>query len=106
MFGKNPPLTPLQLRKQLLVAESDLNRAQLERECLALRLEAHACAHRLRTVGWVVSAGAALAGLLAAWRRPAATPAAAAKTSWWHTLLQGAGLVSTLWAARRPPSAE
>lgn len=105
MFGKNPPLTPLQLRKQLLLAESDLNRAQLERECLALRLEVHACAHRLRTVGWVVSTGAALAALVAAWRRPVATPASG-KTSWWRTLLNGAGLFSSFWAAGRSSKVE
>jgi len=29
MFGKNPHMTPLELRKQLLIAESELNRVQL-----------------------------------------------------------------------------
>ena len=29
MFGKNPRMNPLESRKQLLIAESELNRAQL-----------------------------------------------------------------------------
>ena len=32
MFGKKPRLNPLESRKQLLIAESELNRAQLVQE--------------------------------------------------------------------------
>jgi hypothetical protein len=100
MFGKNSQLIRLQLRKQLLLAESELNRAQFEQERLAVRSELHALTRRIRTVGWVASAAAALLVLLKSWRRPAAPPAAA-KPSWFQTLLKGAGLVATFWSAAR-----
>ena len=32
MFGKNPRVNPLNTRKRLLIAESELNRAQLTQE--------------------------------------------------------------------------
>jgi hypothetical protein len=105
MSGKNPQLTPLQLRKQLLLAESELNRAQLESECLALRLEVQGFARRIRTVGCVVSVTTALVALLAAARRPAAAPVAQ-KSSWLQTLLQGAGLLATLWTTGHSRKAE
>ena len=36
MFGKKPRLNPLESRKQLLIAESELNRAQLVQEWQAM----------------------------------------------------------------------
>ena len=101
MFGKNPQLTPLQLRKQLLLAESELHRAQVEADCLALRREVQAFTHRVRTVGCVVSTATTLLALLAAWRRPAAVPVAQ-KTSWLPALLKGAGLFAAFWSSGRP----
>jgi len=32
MFGKEPALSPLELRKRLLIAESEINRIQLQQE--------------------------------------------------------------------------
>ena len=101
MFGKNPQLRPLQLRKELLVAESELNRAQLEEDCVTLKLEVQAFTHRIRTVGSVAAITTTLVALFAAWRRPAAAPVAK-KTSWLQTLLAGAGLLSTFWTAGHP----
>jgi len=107
MFGKNPQLTRLQLRKQLLLAESDLNRAQFEQDWLAMQTEVHALTRRVRTTGYVVSATTALVALLAAWRRPAAGPAPVAeKPAWWQSLLKGAGMLSTFWIAARPARKE
>lgn len=105
MLGKNPKLRPLQLRKQLLLAESELNRAQLEQDCLAIRLEVQAVTHRIRTVGCVVSIATALLALLAALRRPAAAPTVK-KPSWLQSLLKGAGLFATFWPASHTRAAE
>ena len=104
MFGKNPQLSPLQLRKQLLLAESELSRAQLEQDCLAIQVEVRIYTRHLRTVGGVAAITTALVALFAAWRRPAAAAAAPAakKTSWLQTLLAGAGLLSTFWTAGSP----
>ena len=41
MFGKNSRMTPLELRKQLLIAESELNRAQLAEDMSALYADVH-----------------------------------------------------------------
>jgi len=105
MFGKNPQMRPLQLRKQLLLAESELNRAQLEQDCLALQVEVQAYTHRMRTVGRVVTITTTLLALLAAWRRPAAAPVVQ-KPSWLQTFLKGAGLLATFWTAGQPPKSE
>ena len=103
MFGKIPQLSPLQLRKQLLLAESELSRAQLEQDCLAIQVEVRIYTRHLRTVGGVAAITTAAVALFAAWRRPAAAAAPAAKkTSWLQTLLAGAGLLSTFWTAGSP----
>jgi hypothetical protein len=102
MFGKNPQLSPLQLRKQLLLAESELSRAQLEQDCLAIRVEVRMYTRHLRTVGGAAAITTALVALFAAWRRPATAAPAAKKTSWLQTLLAGAGLLSTFWKAGPP----
>jgi hypothetical protein len=100
MFGKNPRLNPLQSRKQLLLAESELNRAQMAGDLAALKEHVRALTDRAKTLRSIVSSAAALAAGLAAFRR--GKPAeAAAKPSWLQTILKGADLVSTLWAAFR-----
>ena len=49
----------------------------------------------------MASSAAVLVTGLAAFRR--GKSAAAAKPSWLQTMLKGAGLISTLWLAFRPP---
>jgi hypothetical protein len=59
MFGRKPKLTPLQARKQLLLVESEINRAQLAADWSALRDEAHACLVKGKSsISTVVSATA------------------------------------------------
>ena len=70
MPGKNPCLNPLASRKQLLIAESELNRAQLVQEWRAISGEVHALAIRARTISSIVSVGASLVAGLAAASRP------------------------------------
>lgn len=43
MSGRKPKLTPLEARKQLLVIESEINRAQMAEDWHALRAEVHNC---------------------------------------------------------------
>jgi hypothetical protein len=93
-------MTALESRKQLLLAESELNRALLEQEWAALAGEAAQFARQAATLASVVSTVVTLAGGLAAARPPAAQPAAA-KTSWWRTLLKAALLAGSLWAELR-----
>ena len=103
MSGKIPRLNPLQLRKALLVAESELNRAQLAGELAALRAGARTVTDRCKSFGAIASSAVALVTGLVALRRGHLAERAA-KPSWLQTVLKGVGLVSTLWSAFRPPS--
>ena len=101
MSGKNPRLNPLASRKQLLIAESELNRAQLVEDWQTMADDVHALADRARTIRSLASAAASLVAGLAACRRKASAPADA-KPSWLQTLLQGAQLAASLWSEFRP----
>lgn len=100
MFGKNPRLNRLRSRKQLLIAESELNRAQLVGDLAALTEGVHSLTDRARSFGSIASSAAVLVVGLAAFRRARSAPAAT-KPSWPQTILKGAGMVSTLWRAFR-----
>ena len=93
-------MKPLESRKQLLVAESERNRAQLVQEWQTMADEVHSLTRQARTITSIASAVASLVAGLASCRRKASTPAAE-KPSWWQTLLKGAGVVSTFWSEFR-----
>ena len=100
MFGKKPRLNPLESRKQLLIAESELNRAQMVGDMAALTAGVRTLTDRAKSFGSIASSAAVLVAGLAAFRR--GKPAGAdAKPSWPRTLLKGAGLISTFWLAFR-----
>lgn len=100
MFGKTPHVSPLALRKQLLIAESELNRAQLSEEWQTITHGVRDLAHRAITVGaWAASAALLVAGLTA-WRSGPPAPGTA-KSSWFHKILNGTRLATTVWLAFR-----
>lgn len=101
MSGKSPRLNPLQLRKQLLLAESELNRVQLAGDLAALKAGFRTIRERAKPFESIASSAAALVTGLAACRN-AKTANAGAKCSWLQIILKGAGLISTLWLAFRP----
>jgi hypothetical protein len=96
-------MKPLESRKQLLIAESELNRAQLVQDWQTMAGEARSLAHQARTISSLASAAASLVGSLLSLRRRISAPAAE-KPPWWQTILKGAGLVATLWQSFRPPA--
>ena len=100
MFGKSPRLNSLGSRKRLLIAESELNRAQLVDDVTALTAGVRMLSTRARSFGSIVSSAAVLLAGLAAFRRGQPGDASP-KRSWWQTLIKGTGLVSTLWLAIR-----
>jgi len=102
MFGKTSRLNPLASRKKLLIAESELNRAQLVQEWQTLADEAHALADQARSVRLMASAAASLVAGLASLRHKKFAPVPE-KTSWLRTLLKCAGHISNIWSAVRPP---
>ena len=100
MFGKKSRVSPLELRKQLLIAESELNRAHLAQEWGAMAVGVRMLTDRARSFGSIASAAALLVAGLAAFRRGKCGDADV-KPSWLQTILKGAGLISTLWLAFR-----
>lgn len=100
MFGKNPRLNPLASRKQLLLAESELNRAQLAQEWRTLAGEVHALTNQARTVTALASAAASLVSGLVSWRQKKSAPSAE-KPSWLQTALNGLGWFSKISRAFR-----
>ena len=97
-------MNPLELRKRILIAESELNRAHLVQDWQTMAGEVHALAEEARTIRSVASAAGSLVAGLAALRRKKSAPAE--KPAWWQTLLKGAGQISTLWSAFRAPGRE
>lgn len=101
MFAKNTRLNPLESRKQLLLAESELNRLRMIEDMAAIKAEVRILGDRAKSLGSIASSAAVLVSGLSAFRR--GKPAGAdAKPSWLRTLVKGAGLVSNLWLAFRP----
>jgi hypothetical protein len=93
-------MNPLASRKQLLVAESNLNRARLAEEWRMMAGEIHALAGKARTVGRLAST-ATLVASLSCFRRNKAV-SATGNPSWFQTILKGAGLVRLLWSLFQP----
>ena len=100
MFGKESHVSPLEVRKQLLIAESELNRAQLSEEWQTMAHGVRDLAHWAKTIAaWAPSAALLVAGLAAFRRRK---PAPAPKnSSWFQRILNGVRLASTIWFAFR-----
>jgi hypothetical protein len=101
-------MNPLESRKQLLITESELNRAQLIQELQMMADEVHSFTNQARTIGSFASAAATLIAGLASFGRNQEPAPAAEKPSWLKTVVKGAGLVSSIWSAfrsqRRDPS--
>jgi hypothetical protein len=103
MFGKATHLSPLLSRKRLLIAESELNRAQLSEEWQTIAHGVRDVAHRAKTIaGWASSAAMLVAGVAALRRGP--TAPGNAKSSWFQKILAGARVASTIWFAFRSRS--
>jgi predicted ATPase len=81
MFGKESPLSPLELRKQLLIAESELNRAQLSEEWRTMAHGVRDLAHQAKTMAAWASVAAFLVAGWTVWRRGRLAPGVA-KSSW------------------------
>jgi len=94
-------MNPLASRKKLLIAESELNRAQLVQELEIMADQVHSLADQARRIGSFASAAATLVAGFASFRRKKSAPADE-KPSWLKTVIKGAGLVSTIWSAFRP----
>ena len=102
MFGRPPALTALQSRKQLLLAESELNRAQLVQDWQAVEDDIHALTIRARSITSFATAAVSLVAGLVSFRRKNATPVDE-KPSWLKKILNGAQFAAALWSEFRSP---
>ena len=92
-------MKPLETRKRLLIAESELNRAQLVQELDAMTVSVRTLTHRVKSYGSIASGAVLLVTALAALRRGKVHTHL--KSSWLQMIRKGAGLVFTLWPAFR-----
>ncbi len=100
MSRKMPRVNPLQLRKELLVAESELNRAQMIEEWQAMTVGVRTLTARVKSVGSLASAAALLVAGVSAFRRERAS-ARDAKSSWLQMAVRGAEVAGSIWLAFR-----
>lgn len=101
MSGTKSQLMPLQVRKQLLLAESEVNRVSLMHEWQSLRSETQALAHQAQSVCATISSVASMgiAGFSAF--RDLQARRRNGKASWLSTLFNGVRLGTSLWASLR-----
>lgn len=100
MSGKEPHLNALKLRKRMLIAESELNRAQLLQEWESMTAPVRGFAERAKSFGSMASSAASLATGLFTFRRGPPAPATA-KPSWIDTVLKGVRLAASIGLAFR-----
>lgn len=89
------------MRKQLLIAESEINRAHLIQELQRMSSGIVSLAGRVKTVGAVASAAGMLLAGLTAFRHGKCT-ATNPPRSWLQTAFAGARLLGSIWLANRP----
>ena len=94
-------MNSLESRKKLLIAESELNRAQLVQEWQTMTDEARLLVNQARTLRSMASAAAVLINGVASLRHKKEFAPAAEKPSWFKTALKGAQLASSIWLAFR-----
>jgi hypothetical protein len=100
MFGKNPRISPLEVRKRLLIAESELNRAELVQELETAVDDFRSYAGHVKSIGLIISSTALLLGTLTAFRRRK-SGGTGARPFPLQAILKGAGLIRKLWTAFR-----
>ncbi len=100
MPGKTPRVNPLELRRQLLIAESEINRVHMLEELQVMTETVRTVTSRAKTIGSIASTTALLVAGVSVFRRNQSPPACA-KPSWWQTALKGAQVASSIWFAAR-----
>jgi hypothetical protein len=100
VFGKSPHLSSLESRKQLLVAESELNRAQVIADWQTMTDGVRTLGSRMKSVTSLASAAALFVSGVSAFRR-SEEASNGKKPSWLQTAFKGAQVASSIWLAFR-----
>ena len=93
-------MSPLDSRKQLLIAESEINRVQLGREWQEMAGGLRSLGHQARSVGVLTAGAAAVFAGMASFRRARST-SPEHKSSWWQSAVEGARLGMAVWSEFR-----
>ena len=103
MFGQQPPLTRLRIRKQLLVTEAEVHREQLRRELEIIQKGVRDLAVQAKSISSIASVAALLIGGLSAFRRTRRQrfDRNGGHSSMFSKVFDGARLASTVWCALR-----
>jgi hypothetical protein len=101
MPGEKSKLTSLDTRKQLLLLESDLNRAQFVEALQEWKDEFHRTKEHLTRLGSMASLAARLAATFSTARRLFSRPAEGGKKSWLSFLFDGMTAGTSLWYMMR-----
>jgi pantothenate kinase len=101
-------MTPLETKKQLLLTESELNRAQLIEDLATMQDEIHRVADQVRPLVSLISSATTLATTFTALRRTwsAREDRRNGKRSWISSVLHGVQSGAALWQAFRARSPE
>ncbi len=105
MLGKMPRMNPLESRKQLLIVESEINRAYLLQEWQTLAEGGRDLAHRAKSFGTLILSIMPWVVGLAALRR-ANPPPVTSKSSWFQKVVSGVRLAFKLWLMMRSRGSE
>ena len=100
MFGKKPCVNALELRKRLLIAESEINRVQLIENWQTMAEDVRGLAAGVKSISSLASVAAMLVTGVSALRR-SKSASTTAKPSWLQSALKGARLAGSLWLAFR-----
>jgi hypothetical protein len=100
MFGKKSCLNPLESRKRLLIAESEINRARLLKEWQTLTDGVGTLADRATSFKSMTASIISLAAGLMTFTGGQPAPDEG-KSSWLHKIAGTARLASTIWLAVR-----
>jgi len=101
MSGEKSHLTSLETRKQLLLVESELNRAQLLNELREFKNEIHHLKHQVWEMGSIAASAAKLATTFSSIGQAFSHRNEDEKPSWISTLLKGAKAGTSLWLLLR-----
>jgi hypothetical protein len=94
-------MNPLEARKQLLIAESEINRARLKDEIGELAENVHRFREQAGAIGSIATSSVKLLVGLAELRN-GHREEPTAEHSWVRSILKGVGLVTTVWRTFRP----
>lgn len=102
MFREKNKLTPLEARKQMLILESELNRALVVKEAEELRGEVRDAVMQAQHVKSLISTAADLAGAFSSLRQAFAPKADnGTKRGWFSTFMSTARAGASIWQAFR-----